>query len=139
MKQVNVTDEEYREIVMRRVDKSLREHGVELPDHLRREIASLLPTADGTTAHQTAAPSRQAARLKASPDGVGNRPQHAVAPGIKPVEHPRSNADRVLNALLGGCSTVPELAKATKRTSKQVYTALWMLKRDGVIDVDHSN
>lgn len=150
--QAALTADEYKKVMIERIDRVLRE--ADVPESLRRDTLSFLSSdgyksvlSDVQTKHTQTVP--RAART----DGTStSRPHvdrgdkrtkyHWPAKGARPVENPSTINDVVLNAMFNGCRTVPELvrvvqhAKVSKNRDirKAVYTALWSLKDDGIID-----
>lgn len=134
---LNLTPEEYRAVMRRRIEACLRE--ARIPDEI---VAGVLEAYARTTAAVIAPvhrPTVQEQRARGeAPEPIARDDQrqkaHWPSPKARPVEEPGSIADSVLNAMFKGCRTVPEIAKETKKTPKSIYTALWALKKARLID-----
>lgn len=135
--QTGLTPEEYKSVMVSRIEKALRE--ADVPEEQRRDILSFVAS-DGHLPVSTVprhSPSRPAAERSDQRTKF-----HWPAKGTRPVEEPATITDVVRNGIMGGCRTVPELVKLVQKARvsdnkdvrKAVYTALWSLKKDGVID-----
>lgn len=126
---LTLTPEELQQVLKRRIETCLREAAI--PEEVVSDVLAAWARSDGSMRPASAVSSDGAHTARR----VDQRQKaHWPAPGVKPVEQPSSTADLVLNAMFKGCRTVPELTKTTRKPRKAVYTALWALKRDGVID-----
>lgn len=133
---LTLSPEEYRAILRRRVESCLREAQVPadvvsaMMEAYTRTSAILAPV------HRPTVQELRARSVESSPTGKGDQRQkiHWPSSRVQPIEEPNTIADSVLNALFKGCRTVPEIAKETRKPRKAVYTALWALKRNKLID-----
>ncbi len=129
---LTLTPEEYRQVLKRRIETCLRDAAI--PEDVVSDVMAAFTRSDGAAAAPTVTP-RAAIVAPRSGSRVDQRQKaHWPAPGVKPIAQPSTTQDAVLNAMFKGCRTVPELTKATHKPRKAVYTALWALKKNGVID-----
>lgn len=133
-----LTPEEYRRVMVDRIDRALRE--ADVPDAQRRDILSYV-TSDG---HKVSESRPSVSRVVSHPASHADQRTkiHWAAKGVKVPAEPMTISDVVLSGIVSGCQTVPELVKLVTKAKvtdnkdirKAVYTALWALKKDGVID-----
>lgn len=122
---LNLSPEEYRAVLKRRIETCLRE--ADIPDTIIIELMNVFSRGD--IAQPVSEPHQE------TPARLDQRQKsHWPAPGAKPIADPATISDDVLNAMFKGCRTVPQIEKAVKKPRKSIYTALWALKRDGLID-----
>jgi hypothetical protein len=140
---LTVSPEEYRTLLIGRIERALRETGI--PDDLLVQIVEassrLLPVGDTSVLVVSAGRSRNAVAhervqpVRATGDKTDQRQKpHWASPKAQPVDNPSSVSDLVLNALLKKCLTAPELSKVTRKPRRAVYNAIWRLRQERLID-----
>lgn len=138
---LRLTEEETRDLLMKRIEETLRESDVVLPAATRAQMAALLPV-DG----------RQGTRkpvVKADGGAKGDKPDPPAPPSgdnrtrfyqptarAKKIDAPKSTVEKTANYIIDsqGCTLV-DLEKMIKKSKKALYTALWALKKDGLITI----
>lgn len=144
---LTLTPEEYRSLMMARIDRSLKESGVVLPDETRERIAALLPlpdAADVRVGDEVLKSSKTVGDARALLETVkkralassGNRAKiYRPTNRAREVDDPKSTTERVLNLIVhSGVCNLGDLVKGTHRPKRAIYTSLWQLKKDGLID-----
>lgn len=142
--EIKLTPEELRDLVMARIERSLHDVGITLSAISRERILESLslpeavassPRASANHAPSTRAVERLQKRASGSSSDNRTRVYRATSKA-KEITDPQSTRDRVLNAILQNeVCTLTDLEKNTKRPTKAIYTALWQLKKNGLIDV----
>lgn len=131
---LTLTPEEFRAVMIRRIERCLLDAAI--PQDV---VADVIGAYTRTTASAIHRPTVQELRAKGEvPPPVSHTDQreklHWPSPKAAPISEPTTIADSVLNAMFKGCRTVPQIEKGTKLPRKKIYTALWALKRDRLID-----
>lgn len=147
------TSDEVRALLMARIERSLRESGVELTEDARTRIAACLPVPE-IGGHVEAAPNGNQRhyrptiqeahavldRAQVAPATTSGKDSRARAyrptPRAHEVPHAVSTRDKVLNLIVRSqVCTLGDLTTGTRRPKKAIYTALWSLKKDHLIDI----
>lgn len=132
---LTVTPEEYQMLLLARIERGLRV--AEIPEQIVKSLleasARLLP-ADVTPVVRPGTNGRSRPIAAASHGGKTDKRSKIHWTAEKPVEKPSTISDHVLNALQNRCLTAPEIAKAVRKPRKAVYTAIWRLRDNGLID-----
>lgn len=147
---LTLTPDEYKNLLMSRIEKSLAESGVSLPPTVRQQIYDCLPVPEtlqveagdipiARMPHKTKTTIREAraalAANKTTASGHGRR--YRPTDRAKPIEKPRSIREKVLNLIIQKrVCILPDLVKGTHMAEKPLYNALWQLKRDKLIVVE---
>jgi len=149
---LSVTPEEYRSLIMARIDQCLAENGVDLPATIRAQITEYIPmpasrvpvesdsgkarSVPATVPHEAKRLLDAAQRRAIKSDTDKRARAYRPTSRAKAVSHPSSIADRVLNQIVGsGLCTLPDLVSSTKKPPKAIYNALWQLKSKKLIDI----
>lgn len=128
---LTVSPEEYKSLVLARIERGLRM--AEVPEEIVKsvlEATSRLLPADVRPMRSMVNERRPAAER----GGKVDKRNKIHWTNQKPIERPSSISDNVLNALQNKCLTAPEIAKAVRKPKKAIYTAIWRLREEGLID-----
>lgn len=148
---LTLTADEYRNLLMARIELSLRDNGVPVDEPLRTAIRSALPAAGTMIARPAAqtlasprisppASARTIREARQIVETVGNIEDNRArayipTPLAKEVPNAKAVATKTLNLIIRkGVCTLGDLTKGIKKPKRAIYTALWQLHKDGLIE-----
>jgi hypothetical protein len=131
---LKVTPAEYHSLLRSRI-----EHVLTAADVPPKIVAALVDCFSRMTTEENPEIISGSSTSRTNTDGTHadeRQKPHWLRPGQRPIDKPKSVGDAIVNALYSKkICTAPELATITKKPIKAIYTNLWRLKKEGVIDI----